>query len=91
MLIVLNNIFRKVSFPFYQQLESNDCGITCIRMICSFYGKDYSLNQIKGKCEITKLGISITDIIDCCKKIGINSLAIQSQMDKIYNRYNRLL
>ena len=72
-----------MNFPFFQQLESNDCGITCIRMICSFYGKDYSLNQIKGTCEITKLGVSITDLIDCCKKIGINSLAIQLRMDEI--------
>lgn len=52
-----------MKFPFYQQLESNDCGITCIRMICSFYGKDYPLNQIKNECEITKLGITVTDMV----------------------------
>lgn len=72
-----------MNFPFYQQLESNDCGITCIRMICSFYGKDYSLNQIKGKCEITKLGITVTDIINCCEDFGVDCLPVKCGVDKI--------
>ncbi len=72
-----------MAFPFYQQLESNDCGITCIRMICSFYGRAYSLNQIKGECEVTKLGITVSDVIDCCTHLGMDCLPIKSDAKKI--------
>ena len=71
-----------MKFPFYQQLESNDCGITCIRMICSFYGKDYPLNQIKNECEITKLGITVTDMVVYCEKFGLDCLPIKCEIDK---------
>lgn len=72
-----------MKFPFYQQLESNDCGIACIRMICSFYGKDYSLNQIKRECEITKLGITVSDIVNYCDKFGLNCLPVKCEINKI--------
>jgi len=32
----------KKIFPHYTQLNSSDCGPTCLRMIASFYGKEYS-------------------------------------------------
>ncbi|MFW5700795.1 MAG: cysteine peptidase family C39 domain-containing protein, partial [Cyclobacteriaceae bacterium] len=30
-------------FPVYKQLDSMDCGPTCLRMIARYYGKSYSL------------------------------------------------
>ena len=76
-----------MNFSFYQQLESNDCGITCVRMICSFFGKEYSLKQIKGKCEITKLGITVSDIINCCKELGVDCLPVKCGVDKIEREF----
>lgn len=71
-----------MKFPFYQQFESNDCGMTCIRMICSFYGNDYPLNQIKSECDITKLGITVTDMVVYCEKFGLDCLPIKCEIDK---------
>ena len=32
-------------FPFYKQLDSRDCGATCLRMVAKYYGCDCSASQ----------------------------------------------
>lgn len=50
-------------FPHYQQHDQMDCGPTCLRMIAAFYGKHYSLERLREKSFITRLGVSMLDTI----------------------------
>lgn len=34
-------------FPSYKQLDSMDCGPTSLRIVSSFWGKNYSLQGLK--------------------------------------------
>lgn len=74
-----------MKFTFYRQLESNDCGAACIRMICSFYHRYYSLSQIKKHCEMTKLGITVSDVVACCNYFGFDSLPIKCGLGGVRN------
>ena len=47
------------SFPHYQQLDSMDCGPSCLRMIAKFYGRVYSIQNLREKAFITREGVSI--------------------------------
>ncbi|MBJ2194047.1 MAG: hypothetical protein JFT09_12070, partial [Muribaculaceae bacterium] len=38
------------TFPIYIQSDAMQCGATCLRMICSYYGIDYSLAFISEFC-----------------------------------------
>lgn len=42
------------SFPHYQQLDSMDCGPSCLRMIAKFYGRVYSIQNLREKAFITR-------------------------------------
>ncbi|MCF2659830.1 C39 family peptidase [Parabacteroides distasonis] len=35
-------------FPFYHQHDTMQCGITCLRMICKYYGKEYSIESLSS-------------------------------------------
>ena len=35
------------SFPHYLQLDSMDCGPACLKMIAKYYGKTYSLENLR--------------------------------------------
>lgn len=63
--------------PVYRQLESVDCGLTCIRMISAYYGRNYELSSLKQLVEMTRIGISIKDMITCCDKIGIRAINLR--------------
>lgn len=57
--------------PVRNQLDSVDCGPTCIQIIAAYYKKDIPLSILKEYCNVTRLGISLRDIIEGCKKIGL--------------------
>ena len=72
-----------MKFPFYHQIESRDCGVSCIQMVAAYYKKKYSLDYLKELCETTRLGISIKDIINVSTQIGLKAVAINLTLEKI--------
>ncbi len=62
------------SFPFYKQLDSMDCGPTCLRMIAKYYGKSYSLSFLREKCYIDKAGVSLKGISEAAELIGLRTV-----------------
>lgn len=64
-------------FPHYNQYDSSDCGPTCLRMIAKFYGKDIPLHLLRKKCCITRNGVSLLNISEAAKSIGMNTLGVK--------------
>jgi len=61
-------------FPFYKQLDMMDCGPTCLRMIAKFYGKNFSLQNLRDRCFITREGVSLLGISDAAESIGFHTI-----------------
>ncbi len=62
-----------MNFPFYKQLDSMDCGPSCLRMIAKHYGKSYSLQYLRYRSFITKSGVSMLGISDAAENIGFRT------------------
>ena len=58
-------------FVFIKQHDAMQCGAACLVMLCHFYGKKYSLQQISKSLESSKGGVSMYDISELAKKIGL--------------------
>ncbi|HEV7780533.1 MAG TPA: peptidase domain-containing ABC transporter [Chitinophagaceae bacterium] len=71
------------SFPFYRQIESMDCGPTCLRMIAKYYGKNYSLDTLREKSFINRQGVSMLGISDAAEAIGLRSSAALATYDAL--------
>lgn len=74
---------NKNKLKFVHQLESIDCGPSCLAMIANFHNKDYSLKEIKEMCSVTRMGISVQDIINGSKKMGFESTALKLIADDL--------
>ena len=74
----------KKRVPLYRQLEANDCGPTCLQMVCGYYGRRYSLKTIKQFCDMTRLGISLNDLTHCCKALGFYSESVKISIDEAH-------
>jgi ATP-binding cassette subfamily B protein len=72
--------------PFYKQLDTMDCGPTCLRMIASHYGKDISLQKLRLYCDIQKQGVSMEGIVNAAERIGIEALPIKVTYREITER-----
>ena len=47
-----------MSFPFYQQHDAMQCGITCLQMVCKHFGKEFSIETLSRYCFATTEGVS---------------------------------
>lgn len=72
-----------MKFPHFYQLESIDCGPACLRMVAKYYGKDFSLATVKKLCIVTRLGISLQDLIEGAEGLGFNVLPLSFGIEKI--------
>ena len=64
-------------FESYRQLDSMDCGPTCLRMVAKSYGKSYTLPFLREKCYIDKAGVSLKGISEAAELIGLRTLAVK--------------
>lgn len=67
----------------YRQLETSDCGITCLRIISRYYGLSISANYLSRISDTSKQGISVRDIISTAEKIRLRSKAVRITLDQI--------
>ena len=64
------------SFPFYRQLDQMDCGPTCLRMVAKFHSKEYSVDYLRKKSNITREGVSMGGIAEAAEQIGFHTMAV---------------
>lgn len=72
-----------MKFPFYKQLDAMDCGPTCLRMIAKFYGKKFSVQQLREQSFIQRTGVNMLGISEAAAVIGLRATGIRTSMEKL--------
>ena len=72
-------------FPFFKQLDSRDCGPTCLRMIAKHYGKTFSREFLREKASITRTGVSMAGIAEAAEAIEMRTLGMRISLDSLIN------
>lgn len=71
------------SFPNFRQLGAMDCGPVCLRIISNFYGKDFPIEFLREKSQITKLGVSLLGISEAAEQIGFRTIASKITLEQL--------
>ena len=71
------------AFPYYRQLDSMDCGPTCLMMVAKHYGRSFSLQTLREKSFITREGVSLLGISNAAEDIGLRSLGVVIAYDQL--------
>lgn len=72
-------------FSFFKQLDSMDCGPTCLQMVAKHYGKLYTLQYFRGRSFITREGVSMLGISDAAEAIGFRTRGFRLLWEQIRN------
>lgn len=70
-------------FPFYRQLDGMDCGPTCLRMIARYYGKKFSVQQLRESSFIQRTGVNLLGISEAAESIGLRTTGIRTTIDNL--------
>ena len=83
---MIKDFIRRRKYPFYKQPDAMDCGPVCLKMIAGYYGKNFSMQQLRKLCKIGKQGTTMLDLIDAAGSIGFKTMAVALE----YNKLNKL-
>lgn len=61
-------------YPFYFQLDTFDCGPTCLKMVAEYFGRQYSLDFLRESCFITREGASLLGVSTAAKDLGMETV-----------------
>jgi ATP-binding cassette subfamily B protein len=73
------------TFPHYTQLDTMDCGPTCLRMVAKYYGKNYSLETLREKSYITREGVSLLGTSEAAESIGFRTIGLKITFEQLIN------
>lgn len=74
-----------MTFPFYKQIDSMDCGPTCLRMVAKHYGRSIPLDYLRNKSQYGKEGVSMLGLAEAAESIGLKSIGAKLNFDELVN------
>lgn len=75
--------YLRLVFPNYRQLDAMDCGPTCLRMIAKYYGRSFSMQQLREKSFITREGVSMLGISDAAESMGFRTNGVKITFEQL--------
>ncbi len=66
-----------MAYYFLKQLDSMDCGPTCLAMVCKHFGKSVPVQTLREKAQIGKEGVNMLGISEAAESIGFHTMAVQ--------------
>lgn len=83
-----NSYFHK--FPCVQQHNEEDCGAACIASIAKYFGKNFTLNNIREVTGTGRQGTTLLGLKRGAEALGFNTLSVKANPQTI-NQKHRLL
>lgn len=71
------------NFVFYKQLNTKDCGPTCLRMVAKYYGKHYVTDTLRQIAGYNRSGVSLLGISNTAENIGFRTRAVKITYDQL--------
>ena len=72
-----------MKFPFFKQLDAMDCGPSCLRMIAKYFGRSYSLQQLRSLSHASREGVSLLSLSDAAEKLGFRTRGVRLTWEQI--------
>lgn len=66
-----------MEFQIHHQLNTMDCGPTCLKMVAKHYGKNISLQTLRNESQFSKEGVSLLGIAEAAEKIGLRAQGVK--------------
>jgi HlyB family type I secretion system ABC transporter len=68
-------------YPFVKQQSKMDCGVACIAMISRYWGKRFSINQIRPLANVDRNGTSLWGLVTAAESLGFSTRPVKGTLD----------
>jgi HlyB family type I secretion system ABC transporter len=67
-------------YPFRRQHSSSDCGVACLVMIGEYWGKRFSITELRSVANVDRSGASIKGLIIAAEYLGFSPRPIKADL-----------
>jgi ATP-binding cassette subfamily B protein len=76
-------MFNRKRFPISYQLDTMDCGPSCLEMIARHHGRRVSKQLVRSLCQQDRQGTSLAGIARAAEALGFRTLAVKVSFDDL--------
>jgi ATP-binding cassette, subfamily B, bacterial HlyB/CyaB len=70
-------------YPFMAQQSVMDCGVTCLVMIGRYWGKRFSVNQLRRLANVNRDGTSLRGLMTAAEYLGFSPRPVQGDLAQL--------
>jgi HlyB family type I secretion system ABC transporter len=70
-------------FPFVKQQSRSDCGVACLVMIGQYWGKQFSIHQIRPLANVDRDGASLLGLVTAAEAIGFSTRPVKGSLESL--------
>lgn len=70
-------------FKYFPQIDATDCGPAALRMVAMHYGKHFSMDNLRERCEKGRLGVNLLGISKAAESIGLRTLGARLSFEEL--------
>lgn len=70
-------------FPNYIQIDSKDCGATCIKIIAKHFGIKLNIEKLRYLSQTTRTGSNLLNLSDGAESLGFRTLGVKLNLNKL--------
>ncbi len=60
-----------------------ECGVACLRMVCAYFGRDFSSESLSRLCPPTVQGVSLYALSEAASAVGLHSVCGRASLDML--------
>jgi len=79
-------MFGLKRFPVCYQLDTLDCGPSCLQMIAKYHGRALPKHLVARLCEQDRQGASLASLARGAEKLGLRTLAVKVSFDELRDK-----
>ncbi|EKZ6372269.1 peptidase domain-containing ABC transporter [Klebsiella aerogenes] len=86
---ILDYLRKKINFgltrkvPQILQIESSECGLACLAMICGYHGLDVDMLNLRHHFSVSSQGTTLKGLIRTATAIGLKSRSLSLDLDEV--------
>lgn len=69
--------------PVIHQTEASECGLACLAMICSFFGKNIDIISLRQQFNISARGANLSGINGIAEQLGMVTRALSLELNEL--------
>lgn len=86
---LFNRIIQKLHFswtkkvPQILQVESSECGLACLAMVCGYHGLDIDMLNLRHRFSVSTHGITLNLLMQTASAIGLKNRSLSLDLNEV--------